>query len=170
MKSRAAIGDHPIHPLLVPAPIGAFFLVLVGDIAHAATHDPFWYRFSSVVINFGILFALFAAAAGAVDYLGLPMERRAAGIATWHALSAVAAVVLYGASAVVRQSGAGVLSGRWWTAAAFSTAGFLLLAGAGWLGGKLAHVERIGVVDPPAPAESSPGERAGRIPRASGAR
>ncbi len=25
MKSKAAIGNHPIHPMIVPIPIGAFF-------------------------------------------------------------------------------------------------------------------------------------------------
>jgi uncharacterized membrane protein len=149
MKSKAAIGNHPIHPMLVPLPIGAFSLVLVGDIAHASTRDPFWYRFSTVAIGFGVTFALFAAAAGAVDYLRVEMGRRAQGLATWHAIAAVLAVGLYGASAVLRQSGAGVLTSRWWMAAGLSTAGFLLLAGAGWLGGKLAYEERVGVVEPP---------------------
>lgn len=46
MRSRAAIGNHPIHPALVPIPIGAFFLVLVGDIAHTSTQAAFWYQFS----------------------------------------------------------------------------------------------------------------------------
>jgi uncharacterized membrane protein len=87
MKSKAAIGNHPIHPLLVPVPIGAFFLALVGDIAYLRTADPFWYRFSGVAINLGITFALFAAAVGAVDYLGLRLSRRANAIATWHALT-----------------------------------------------------------------------------------
>ena len=36
MRSRAAIGDHPLLPMVVPIPIGANFLALVGDIAHAA--------------------------------------------------------------------------------------------------------------------------------------
>jgi uncharacterized membrane protein len=149
MKSKLAIGNHPIHPMLVPLPIGAFTLVLFGDIAHAATRDPYWYRFSSASIGFGITFALLAAAAGAVDYLRLPMPERAAGIATWHAVAAVSAVTLYGASAVLRQSGAALGMGRWWIAVGLSTAGFLLLSAAGWLGGRLAHEERVSVLEPP---------------------
>jgi hypothetical protein len=48
MKSKAAIGSHPIHPLLVPIPIGAFFLALVGDVMRMATpEDRFWYDFPS---------------------------------------------------------------------------------------------------------------------------
>lgn len=32
MRSRAAIGNHPIHPALVAIPIGAFFFVLVAGV------------------------------------------------------------------------------------------------------------------------------------------
>ncbi len=110
MKSKAAIGNHPIHPLLVPVPIGAFFLVLVGDVAHLLTADPFWYRFSTVAINLGLAFALFAAAVGAVDYLGLRLNRRANAIATAHALTNVAVVALYSFSDVLRMGGAGLRS------------------------------------------------------------
>ena len=28
MKSKASLGNHPIHPMLVPIPIGAFFIAL----------------------------------------------------------------------------------------------------------------------------------------------
>jgi uncharacterized membrane protein len=36
-----------------------------------------------------------------------------------------------------------------------STVGFLLLGAAGWLGGKLAYEERVGVVEVPAPVAAS---------------
>jgi uncharacterized membrane protein len=170
-ESKAAIGNHPMHPLLVRVPIGAFSLVLIGDIGHFVTADPFWYRFSVVAINLGVTFALFAAAVGAVDYLGLWLNRRATSIATWHALINVAAVSLYAVSDVIRMSGAGLRSGRRWIAVTASTAGFLFLGIAGWLGGKLAHEERVGVVDAPvidAPAVSvvadHPGFATGRRP------
>ena len=34
MKSKAAIGNHPIHPMPVPIPIGPFALALLGDVLH----------------------------------------------------------------------------------------------------------------------------------------
>lgn len=61
MKSRAAIGNHPVHPALVAIPIGAFFMALIGDIAHATTHSDFWYQLSFVCIGVGVLTALLAA-------------------------------------------------------------------------------------------------------------
>jgi len=164
MKSKAAIGNHPMHPLLVPIPIGAFLLVLWGDIAQLLSDDPFWYRFSSVALGIGITFAVAAAAAGAVDYMTLKMPTRAAGIATWHALAAGSAVLLYGASAVLRQSGAGFRTGRWWTAVASSTLGFVIIGIAGWLGGKLAYEEHIGVVE--SDAEAKPASSESRVSRA----
>ena len=41
MQSRAAIGEHPIHPVLITIPIGAFVLALIADIATSATADHF---------------------------------------------------------------------------------------------------------------------------------
>ena len=80
MKSKAAIGAHPIHPALVPIPIGAFFLVLVGDVAHAITpNDPFWYDLSFTCLGVGLITAVLAAVFGAIDYLGVPMSRKAFG-------------------------------------------------------------------------------------------
>ena len=32
--------------MIVPIPIEAFFLALMGDLAHGMTSDSFWYRFS----------------------------------------------------------------------------------------------------------------------------
>jgi uncharacterized membrane protein len=167
MKSKAAIGNHPLHPMLVPFPIGAFFFVLVGDVAHFWSRDPFWYRFSSVGLGLGLSFALLAAAAGAVDYIGVPMSRKASGLAAWHALSIIVSVSLYAVSAVIRQGGAGLRTGRWWTAVGFSTLGFAVLGIAGWLGGALAHEERVGVADePPGSAlETEPEAEAGRARR-----
>jgi len=63
----------------------------------------------------------------------------------WYRFS-TAAVALYAVSDLLRQSGAGLRTPRWWTAVAFSSAGYLLLASRGWLGGTLANEKRVGVV------------------------
>src|SRR5690606_11939328 len=42
--SAAAVGRHPIHPLLVPLPIGLLMGALVADIVFAMTQDTFWAR------------------------------------------------------------------------------------------------------------------------------
>jgi uncharacterized membrane protein len=40
MRSKAAVGKHPIHPALVPIPIGAFALTLIGDEATLPESHP----------------------------------------------------------------------------------------------------------------------------------
>jgi hypothetical protein len=74
MKSKAAIADHPIHPLLVTIPVATFALVLVGDIASIITRDPYWYRFSFDCLTVGILSALLAATFGLIDYVTVKMS------------------------------------------------------------------------------------------------
>ena len=44
IPSTAAIAGHPLHPAVVPLPIGAFTGALAADVAYAATGDPFFAR------------------------------------------------------------------------------------------------------------------------------
>ena len=154
MKSRASIGNHPIHPMLVPIPIGAFFIALIGDVMHSVSpQDPFWYDLSYTCIGIGLLFALAAAAFGAVDYLGVKMSSRAFRIATWHAALNVTMALLYAASFLLRRNEAALSPQRWPPAFGTALAGFAILGVSGWLGGKLAYEHRVGVLDePPSPA------------------
>ncbi len=151
MKSKAAIGNHPIHPMLVPIPIGAFSLAFMGDLAFLRSSEgAFWHRFSSTCIAVGVVFALLAAAAGAVDYFSVKMSGRAFRTATWHALINLLVVVLYTISFFLRRHDATTaVPTRWPLAAALALAGFGLLAISGWLGGRLAYEHRVGVVERP---------------------
>jgi uncharacterized membrane protein len=156
MKSKAAIGNHPIHPMIVPIPIGAFFLALVGDVMFAASpEDRFWYSLSSTCIGIGLIFAVVAAVFGAIDYLGVRMSSRTFRLATWHALVNTSATVLYAASFLMRRVEPRDGATGWGKAATVSALGFLLLAAGGWLGGKLAYEHRVGVVEAEAQPPSS---------------
>lgn len=163
MKSKAAIGNHPIHPMLVPIPIGAFFLALVGDVLHTATpRDPFWYDLSFTCLGIGLIFGVLAAVFGAIDYLAVPMSSRAFRLATWHALLNALALACFAATFIVRKHRDASEGALWSVAFGLLLGGFTMLAGAGWLGGKLAFEHRVGVVEQPpgrSPAEPVPGVR-----------
>jgi uncharacterized membrane protein len=151
MKSKAAIGNHPIHPMLVPIPIGAFFIALVGDILHTARpQDPFWYDLSFTCIGIGLIFALTAAVFGAIDYLGVRMSGQAFRLASVHAILNIALSLLYAVSFLLRRHNAAMAPGRWPAAMGLAVFAFLLLGVSGWIGGKLAYEHRVGVVDGPA--------------------
>ena len=151
MKSKAAIGTHPIHPMLVPLPIGAFFIALIGDILHVASRDDFrahfWYDVSIWTIAIGIATALLAAVFGAVEYFGVRMSAAGRRIATWHALLNVSVLILYAASLLLRRHGAAFRTDRWPIAFGLAIVAFLLLGASGWLGGKLSYVHKVGVVE-----------------------
>jgi uncharacterized membrane protein len=161
MKSKAAIGTHPIHPMLVPLPIGAFFLALVGDIVHLSGRDPFWYRFAFVCIGVGVLTALLAAIFGAIEYFGVRMSAAGARIATWHAILNVTVVLLYAISWWLRRNDAALANDRFTAAFGLADDGFVLLGVSGWLGGNLSYHHKVGVVEKKDPEATEIGMREG---------
>jgi uncharacterized membrane protein len=165
MKSKAAIGNHPIHPMLVPMPIGAFVIALIGDVLHSLRpEDPFWYDLSFTCIGIGLIFALVAAVFGAIDFLSLKLSSAAFRLATWHAVLNVGLALAYAASFLLRRHHAALSPGRWPAAFAFGLIGFGLLGVSGWIGGKLAYEHRVGVLDAP---PSQPDAREGSARAAS---
>lgn len=155
MRSKAAIGKHPIHPALVPIPIGAFFLALVGDVMHAARpDDPFWYDLAFVAIGLGLIAAVVAAVFGAIDYLGVMMSPTAFRLATWHAILNSSALIGYAATFLLRRNRTAETGPRWPLAMALEALAFLVLGASGWIGGKLAYEHRVGVVEEPEGAEA----------------
>jgi uncharacterized membrane protein len=147
MRSKAAVGTHPIHPALVPIPIGAFALTLIGDIAHAVTKAPFWYAFAQVCMGIGIVTALVAAVAGLVDYLGVKMNARSRQLATIHLAVNVSAVLLYVLNWLLRMNDGALLNERWPLVFALEIVTFLGLGVSGWIGGSLSYEHHVGVVE-----------------------
>ena len=113
MRSKAALGNHPLHPLLVTLPVGAFFLVLLGDIGSLMTKDPFWYRFSFDCLAVGILSALVAASVGSIDYLTVKMSVPGRRLATIHMILNLSAVVLYIIDWWLRRHGGALGTNLW---------------------------------------------------------
>jgi uncharacterized membrane protein len=149
MRSRAAIANHPLHPLLVTVPIGAFLVALVGDVAFILGDAHLWFELSRACIGLGILFALGAAVAGAVDYFSVPMSAKAFRTATRHALLNLAVVALYAISFFLRHHEGATSGSRWLAATAVAFVAFAMLTVSGWLGGRLVFEHRVGVYEPP---------------------
>src|SRR2546429_4610223 len=42
MASRASIGGHPIHPMLIPFPIGLLVFSLIADLIYLWRGNPAW--------------------------------------------------------------------------------------------------------------------------------
>lgn len=161
MKSRAAIAGHPVHPALVTLPIGCFFLVLVGDIAHARTGADFWYTFSFVCLGAGILTALAAAVAGLVDYLGVKMSAAGRRLATIHLALNLTGVLLYTLNWFLRRESAALHTPRWSLVFGLEIVTFLALGISGWIGGRIVFEHKIGVLEDEDPEATEIGRREG---------
>lgn len=139
MQGKATLAGHPIHPMLVPFPIGFFGGAVISDIITFAGHPDFWPRMSVALIGFGIIAALLAAVFGFVDYFTIPMEPPVKKTATTHMILNLVVVVIYVVAFLVRRgdpvSGLGYL---------LTFGGLILLVASGWYGGHLAYVGGVG--------------------------
>ena len=147
MKSRAALGTHPLHPGIVPLPIGSFFVALAADVAHVLTKRPLFYDVALFAIGLGIVTALLAAVLGLIDYFGVNMSVAGRKLATTHMLLNVTAVVLYAISWMLRRNHGALDTPRWPLALGLAVVPFLLLLVSGWIGGKMSYEHKIGVVE-----------------------
>lgn len=143
-KSTATIGGHPIHPMLVPFPIGLLVAAFVSDLLFLFYGAPGFANASRWLLAFGIATALLAAVVGLIDFMGDDRIRRL-GHALQHMIANVAAVVVALINLVIRlgdevahvQSLGVYLSG----------ATVLILLFSGWRGGDLVYVHKVGVND-----------------------
>jgi uncharacterized membrane protein len=147
MRSKAAIGHHPIHPMLVALPIGAFVTATIADVLYTARHAALWFDVARVSIAIGLLTAALAAVAGLIDYFGLPLSSAARRTATFHLLLNVGALVFYAISLVLRWQRPPLDPPGWGWAMTLSTLALAVLGLSGWLGGELVFKHRVGVVE-----------------------
>src|SRR2546421_11022920 len=94
MQTPASIARHPIHPMLVPIPIGLWIFSFVCDLVHAGgSSNPAWSTVALYTMGGGIVGALLAAVPGLIDLLSLPPGPRKTGIT--HLAINLTVVVLY---------------------------------------------------------------------------
>ena len=146
VESLAAIDGHPIHPMLVPLPIGSFVGAFVADLAYAQTHDRFWARGARYLTQAGIVTGLLAGSTGALDFVG--RERIRSHREAWiHAGGNLLVIGLALVSLSLRQRDEKGASAGPGLALSATIAGLLTVTG--WLGGELPYRYRIGVVPGP---------------------
>ena len=144
-RSTARIGDHPIHPMLIPFPIVCFIGTLVTDIVYSRNLDAGWATASHWLLGIGLVMAALAAAAGLTDYLG-DARLRGLGDALKHMLANVAAVVLEAVNLALRiHNNDFIASTGVWISAVVA----LILLYSGWKGGDLVFRHGVGVRDAP---------------------
>lgn len=146
MTSRASIGGHPIHPMLIPFPIGLLVFSLVADLIYLWRGNLVWENYIAFyTLLGGIIGAAAAAVPGLIDWATLT-DRAAVKVANWHARINIIGLLIFIASFYLRTtSGAKWISGRPLLPIIISIIGVLGLTIGGWLGGELVFKHRVGV-------------------------
>ena len=143
-KSTATILGHPIHPMLVPFPIGFLVGALLSDVAYWLTRDAFFATATVYLLGAALVFATLAALAGFTDFFG-DKRVRDLSAARRHMIGNLSAVVLALVNFVLRLGNAeeAVLP----TGLILSALVALILVYTGWQGGELVFRHRVGVSD-----------------------
>lgn len=144
MRTPASIARHPIHPMLVPIPIGLWIFSLVADLIHAGgSTNPAWTTVAFYCMGGGIVGALAAALPGLIDLLSLPPGPRKTAIT--HMTINLTVVVLYVINFWMRMPAPENPGKLVW----LSLLSIGLLTISGWLGGKMVYEHGIAVDTPP---------------------
>src|SRR2546423_13946931 len=146
MASRASIGGHPIHPMLIPFPIALLVFSFVADLIFLWGGNPIWRDYVAFYTMLGgIIGGAAAAIPGLIDWATLT-DRAAVKVANWHARVNIITLVIFIASFYLRTS-----SGAAWFPSipmlpvVLSVVGVIGLSIAGWLGGQLVFKHGVAV-------------------------
>lgn len=121
---------HPLHPLMVQVPLGAWTSAAMLDLL------PGTGAASTLLVGVGVVTALPAAAAGEVDWTDLHEQHKRVGLV--HAAANVIGTSLYAASLVQR------LRGRSGSGKMLSYLGLAVVSAGGFLGGHLSYRQAAG--------------------------
>jgi uncharacterized membrane protein len=137
MQSRASIGGHPIHPILIPFPIALWATSFIVDILFYFTRHPTLLIISKFMIAAGCIGAVLAAIFGIIDWLGIK-NGEVKKVANWHARLNIIALIVFAVSLFLRMGDYSQLVGRKLTIPfLLSLLGVILITISGWLGGEL---------------------------------
>ena len=140
MQTPASIARHPIHPMLVPIPIGLWIFSFVCDLFHAGgASAEAWTTVAFYTMAGGIIGALLAALPGLIDLLSLPQGPRSTAIK--HMALNLTIVALYIINFAMRWREPANPGRLVW----LSLISLVLLVISGWLGGKMVYEYGVAV-------------------------
>ena len=144
------VAKHPIHPMLVPLPIGLWVFSFVADVIFLmGWGGPVWNDVAFYTMIGGTVGALLAAPFGLLDFLSLH-DRATRRIGMMHMSLNLVIVAMFAANIWLRMrtvTGEGL-------PVTLSAIAVLLLLGSGWLGGEMVYVHGAGVQPPDARTET----------------
>jgi uncharacterized membrane protein len=143
MRTPASIASHPIHPMIVPLPIGLWIFSFICDLTFVlGSGVSLWFTLGFYTMIGGTIGGVIAAIPGTIDMLSL--QGRVKKLALTHMGLNVTIVLLYAVNIGMRISEPAV-GGLPLT---LSIVAVVLLGTSGWLGGHMVYVHRVAVNEP----------------------
>lgn len=140
----STIARHPVHPMLVPFPIGLWVFSFLADVIFLTSWGPpVWNDVAFYTMAGGTVAALLAAPFGLLDYVSI-RDPRTRQLGATHLALNLLIVAMYAANLWLRTQTA--------TSAGLpvvtSLVAVSLLVVSGWLGGEMVYVHGVGVMPP----------------------
>ncbi len=143
MRTPASVAKHPIHPMLVPIPIGLWIFSFVCDLTFVlGSGVSLWFTLSFWTMIGGSVGALLAAVPGFIDMLSLTAQPKR--LALTHMALNATIILLYAINIGTRIQGASIAGAP----LILSVVAIGLLGVSGWLGGQMVYLHRVGVEEP----------------------
>jgi uncharacterized membrane protein len=140
MRTPASIAGHPIHPMLIPLPIGLWIFSLVCDLVYSfGGGGETWHTVAFYTMVGGVVGALIAAIPGVIDMLSLPQGPRKTAVV--HMTINLTIVGLYLINIWLRTGNPEDVRLTMW----MSVISVVLLSVSGWLGGKMVYEQHVAV-------------------------
>jgi uncharacterized membrane protein len=140
MDTPARVFDHPIHPMLIPFPIGLWVFSLVADLVYRFGGDPMWLSIAYWTMVGGTIGAIIAAVPGVIDFISL-RDRTAIRIATVHMTLNIVILLLFVANLGLRTRGYSPTGVPF----VLSVVAVALLLVSGWLGWELTYRQGVAI-------------------------
>lgn len=139
--STSAIAGHPVHPMVVPLPIGGTVLAFLSDMQAARSGDAGHARRSHWLLGLAVLGGFLATPSGSIDALTIRAARESP--VTWAHATGNLALVAIGALEWLRRRRIPMTAANVSPSVTALMVGGLLVTG--WLGGELAYRKGIGM-------------------------
>ena len=140
MRTPASIAKHPIHPMLVPIPIGLWIFSLLCDLIYVFGWGPEAFKTVAFYCMVGgVIGALLAAVPGLIDLLSLPAGPKKT--AVLHMSINLTIVGIYLINIGMRVANPESLRVPIW----LSIVAVAMLLVSGWLGGKMVYEYGVAV-------------------------
>jgi uncharacterized membrane protein len=137
---------HPVHAMLVHAPMGLLGIAPLWDVIGAVRGDALFFAIGFWTVSAGVAAALLAACAGFVDFAGLEERSPAEKPALRHMTIMLAAVSVFGASLIFRHGSTAPEGAQLIATLACDAVGLLALGFGGHEGGELVYKHGVGRV------------------------